>query len=543
MGAAFTVLAGLLVWGVRADGMTNDEVLYLAAGHRHLAAKDYRLNTTTPPLAKLLVALPLRLIGVKDDPPRPGEDEMAFAYRFVHRDNPAGRLLGWARVPAVALTLLLALAVWRWARMVGGPAAGLIALGFFAFHPSLLAHGHLAATDLPAAAFVLFACWAFARWLESPSWMAAMAVGIATGAALATRLTAVVLVPALALAALVHAWSLPPEKRSTFGRQGAALLVAVAVLALLVVWAAYDLSYAPHPGAQVAKAPSPRLGFPGQVVGALQGLRVLPEAYLEGARFQLEHTATGHPAYLGGERSKTGWPHYFVVAFAVKNTPGFLLALLAAALAVASGGARRLQALLPALLPALLLFAAVSLGHVQIGERYILAVYPALLVALAVALAPWARRPWGRAALAVLFLAHALPVLANAPRGHLTYFNGLAGGFERAHYVLLDSNLDWGQDLPRLAAWMRREGVASVQLAYHGSDDPDRFGIAHEDLPGRHLYPTREPARPFSGVVVVSPNLLQGLLPALRDPYAPLRDRAPDARAGVFFVYRLDGKR
>jgi hypothetical protein len=539
VGAAFFVLTALLVGGLRADGMTNDEVLYIAAGHRHLAG-DYRLNTTTPPLAKLLVALPLRVIGVKDDPPRPGESEMEFAYRFVHRDNDAGRLLLWARLPAVVLTLLLALAVWRWARSLGGRTAGLIALGFFAFHPSLLAHGHLAATDLPAAAFTLFACWAFARWLETQSWRAALAVGVLTGAALATRLTAAVILPALALAGLVHAWTLPPEKRRAFGRQAVALLVAVAVLAMMVVWVAYDFSFAPHPGATVAKAPAERLGLPGRLVGALLRLRLLPEAYLEGARFQLEHTSTGHPAYLGGERSKMGWPHYFVVAFAVKNTPGFLLALLAAALALASGGARRSWALLPALLPAGLLFAAVSQGHVQIGERYVLAVYPALLVVMAVALAPWVQQAWSRAALAALLLAHALPVLANSPRGHLTYFNRLAGGFERAHFVLLDSNLDWGQDLPRLAAWMRREGVGSVQLAYHGSDDPDRFGIAHEDLPGRHLYPARDPARPFTGVVVVSPNLLQGLLPTLRDPYAPLRDRAPDARAGVFFVYRLE---
>jgi hypothetical protein len=121
----------------------------------------------------------------------------------------------------------------------------------------------------------------------------------------------------------------------------------------------------------------------------------------------------------------------------------------------------------------------------------------------------------------------------------LSYFNALAGGRLGGHRVLLDSNLDWGQDLPRLAAWMRREGVASVQLAYQGSDDPARFGIAREDLPGDHLYPSRPPSRPFEGVVVVSPNLLFGLVPRLGDPYAALRGRRPAERAGVFFVYRM----
>jgi hypothetical protein len=41
--------------------------------------------------------------------------------------------------------------------------------------------------------------------------------------------------------------------------------------------------------------------------------------------------------------------------------------------------------------------------------------------------------------------------------------------------------------------------------------------------------------------VVVSPNVLFGLVPSVAPLYAPLRDRPPDERAGVFFVYRLDG--
>jgi hypothetical protein len=88
---------------------------------------------------------------------------------------------------------------------------------------------------------------------------------------------------------------------------------------------------------------------------------------------------------------------------------------------------------------------------------------------------------------------------------------------------------------------MRRRGVASVQLAYMGADDPSRFGIAREDLPGQHLYPVRPPRLPFTGTVVVSPNLLFGLVPSVAPLYAPLRDRPPDERAGVFFVYRLGG--
>jgi hypothetical protein len=145
------------------------------------------------------------------------------------------------------------------------------------------------------------------------------------------------------------------------------------------------------------------------------------------------------------------------------------------------------------------------------------------------------------AAVALALAAHAAAALAVLPHGHLAYFNFLAGGPSGGHRVLLDSNLDWGQDLPRLAGWMREHGVSSVQLAYMGADDPQRLGIVREDLPGQVLYPVHPAAHPLTGTVVVSPNLLFGLVPSVAATYAPLRDRAPDGRAGVFFVYRLPG--
>jgi len=139
--------------------------------------------------------------------------------------------------------------------------------------------------------------------------------------------------------------------------------------------------------------------------------------------------------------------------------------------------------------------------------------------------------------LGLVLTLHVVPALRVAPHGYLAYFNAIAGGPAGGHRLLLDSNLDWGQDLPRLAAWMRAHGVGRVQLAYHGSDDPDRYGIVHEDLPGVHLYPERPAPRPFEGTVAVSPNLLCGLFARLDPAYASLRERPADDRAGIFFIF------
>jgi hypothetical protein len=262
-------------------------------------------------------------------------------------------------------------------------------------------------------------------------------------------------------------------------------------------------------------------------------------SYLEALIFQLDHNRRGHLTYLLGQTSRHGWPYYFAVALAVKSTPGFLLGLAAAAWALVRSREGSPDVRLHWWLPAGIAFTALSLGRIQIGERYLLPVHAFAILLVASATSRLLGSRAGRGVLALVLAGHVVPAVAVAPRGYLTYFNAVAGGPDRGHRVLLDSNLDWGQDLPRLAAWMRRERVERIALAYDGADDPGRLGIARDDLPGRNHYATDVPERPLRGTVVVSPSLVFGLVPRDAARYAPLRARPPDARAGVFLVYRF----
>ena len=539
LAALLLVLLALLWLGARGDGLTTDEGIYIPAGLRHLARGDFSLNPETPPLAKLLCALPLQGRGLPAPARRRGESDADWARRILAGAADLGALIPAARLPVVVLTVLLAAGLWAWARATHGATAGWAALALAVFHPSLLAHGHLATTDLPATAGMLATSAAFWWWSRRPGLARAALVGLAFGLAISTRLTAAVLAPCLGLWALVECWRLPPAER----RPRAGQLLGLALLSLLLglgtVWASYGFRYSAAPDGRPARVVVLRDGAGGGHAWLL-GSRLLPEAYLEGLRFQLEHERRGHPAYLLGERSRRGWRSYFLVAFLVKNTPGFLVAtlLLLAALLRRPPAWQSVET--QWLLPALATFAAASLGHIQIGERYLLPVYPYLILLIASRAAPLMARAQGRVlALAVAAL-HVAPAVAAAQPGHLAYFNALAGGTAGAHRVLLDSNLDWGQDLPRLARWMRDHGVDEVQLGYLGSDFPDRLGIRHRDLPGRHPCSAGPAVEPFAGVLVVSPNLLLNLLDRPGpNPYETLAGRQPDARAGVFFVYRL----
>jgi hypothetical protein len=189
--------------------------------------------------------------------------------------------------------------------------------------------------------------------------------------------------------------------------------------------------------------------------------------------------------------------------------------------------------------PSLVIFLSASSGRMNIGERYILPMYPYLLMASAAC--PLLAAGRGRAVAAAVLGAHALSSLLAAPGGYISYFNVVAGGREGGHRVLLDSNLDWGQDLPRLARWMKENGIERIQLAYHGADDPARFGIVHEDVDGRHLYPAHEARDRVSGTFAISPNILLGLFDTPgHNPWAWLLQRKPFGRAGVYSIYRID---
>lgn len=544
--ALLAVLAAELGYGLRSDGLTIDELVYIGSGYRHLTAGDYRLNPEQPPLAKLVGAVPLLGLRLSVPESRRGDDEWTWSYAFVHERNDAGCLIAWARVPNVLLTLVLAGAIWAWGRSSLGASSGLVALALTVFHPSILGHGHLVTTDLPGALTMLAASAAFWRWSRSPSPWRGVVVGGAIGFATATRLTGWLLLPTFALLEALRLWRTPRDERRPAVLDSLRLALTVLALVPLAIWTAYGFRYAAWPGEPVARTPEPWLGLTGRGIAALESARILPEAYLEGARFVAEHNVVGSYTYLLGGKSTTGWPHYFTVAFLVKNTPGFLLATVGALGLLW----RRRRDLLAGsveahwLVPAAVTFLAASSGRVQIGERYILPVYPYLIL-LAASAACWLlerrRGPW---VLAAVLSLHVLPSLGAAPRGYLAYFNAIAGGTDGAHRVLVDSNLDWGQDLPRLAAWMGQHGVDRVLLGYHGSDNPDRFGIRHEDLPGLQLYPSQPAARPYRGTVAVSPNLLLGLFsPPGQNPYARLLERAPDDHAGVFLIYRVDDSR
>jgi hypothetical protein len=547
-GAAALLILGvyvaLAVHSLRQKSATFDEPPHLAAGYTYWRLGDFRLNLEHPPLVKRLAAAPLLLTDVTietDTRPWVRAKQWDFGRAFLYQWNDGDPLLHRGRLVVVALGVLLLLAVYGWSRRRTGAAAGLLSLVLCAFSPDVLAHGQLVTTDLGAALFVLATIAAFALVLERATPARVIGAGASLGALVATKFSGVAVLPILVAIAGIAAWDEPAGVRARRFRRLLAVIAAMSLLALAVIWAAYgfrasiaDDAAVPSVDWDGVRPQSPVFARAADVVRASH---VLPEAYVYGF-LMFRHHAQERPAFLNGDLSRQGWPHYFLVTFLLK-TPLPLLLLLAL---LAAPPWRRPETWTHAALvwiPVAAYAAFALTSRLNIGHRHLLPLYPFLFVA-AGALAVHPDR-WRRLAAGVAAAASVVVALRIHP-DHLSYFNALAGGPSQGYRYLVDSNLDWGQDLKRLKAYLDANGIETVKLSYFGPADPEYYGIRCERLPGHP--PPKEVAGVAPGdVVAVSATHLQGVY-LERDErrlMRLLRERTPIGRVGYsIFIYRAD---
>jgi len=553
--------AALALHTMSGNAATFDEGAHLPAGYTHLTLGDHRLNPEQPPLVKLLAAtalLPARPVVKTDDLAWRTARQWEFGRRFLYVWNDADRLLFLGRLPILGLTLVLIAAVALRARSLAGPVAGVIALGLATLSPELLAHGTLVTTDVALALFVFLTVAAFDRLTRRVTWGRWVATGLAAGAALAAKFSGLVLVPILLVLGAVAVVADRPLELALLGparvvrgalarlRVVLVLLVGICGLALFVVWASYGFrgSLSPDPEVRArgrAALEAPTRGWEEVLVGAADA-GLVPEAYARGLLFVMAHSE-GRRTFLLGRLSDHGFPHYFLVTFLLKTPVPLLLLVLLALVRIPR---LPLRTAFVVWTPVAVYVVVTAGRSLQIGHRHLLPLLPFLLVAAGEAgasLARW-RRPAGVVVVSLLGIWYAAGTLANHPY-HLAYFNEIGGGPAQGWRWLVDSNLDWGQDLKRLKAWMVARGVEEVKLSYFGSSSPSYYGIHGERLPGYSApHPTRvtREIRPGELVVVSATNLQGVYLDAADQPLMErLRGLEPVGRVGrSIFVFRPD---
>ena len=492
---------------------TWDEPEHLAAGVELLDRGYYEYDTEHPPIGRVVLALGPYLAGAHSfgTPPPSGVTE---GEDILYRDGKYDLYLTLARAGALPFLALLLFVTWLWARrMLAGEGAALLAVLLLLSVPPVLGHAGLATLDVAAAATILLALYALDRWLDTPTWRAAVLFGLASGLAMGTKFSAVPYIGMSLLALALTHWVLGARKLPTLrsATWRSAELVVIALAALVPLFIAYGIR-APNEARVDARfdwAVSYLLqrGGAEHAVGVLLNHLWLPRELkdmLNGFVAVEAHNDTGHLSYLLGQVRMTGWWYFYLVALAVK-TP--LPLLTAGGVGVAwlardgwrSGDNWRIT---PAVLILAILIFASGFSHINIGIRHVLILYPLLALGAAwVVTRAWkalrAMPDRRRAAAGTVALATVLgwqfSTLWLAWPDYLAYFNETVSHPEQ---VLVDSDLDWGQDLRRLERRAAQLGIPRLSLAYRGTAD-----LTREPLPSFVILP---PHHPTTGWVAVS---------------------------------------
>jgi hypothetical protein len=495
---------------------TYDEPVHVAMGLEWLDRGTYTLELQHPPLARIFDAIALRIDGqhyppgpiVLSDPGVPIRKGNAI---FGGSDDYQ-RNLTLARIGVLPWLLLAAFVVFHWTRSIANTESAVAAVALFTFVPPILGHAGLATTDMALAATLAAAIYAFVRCLERPSIGRVLLFAVALAAAVLCKFSAIPFMLVIGLILLLKA---RPDRRVVG-------IIAIALpIAALIIWSMYRFSI----------WPASLYGFaPSELLAMLADAKAPPDRalYFLLSRFRLpapeffaglahlgEHTLFGHPSYFLGQIRTHGVWYFFPVVIALKTPIAFLiLALL---------GIRKATA--PILAAAAIVVIAMA-SRINLGVRHVLPIYPLLAIAGGIALIEmWQRRR----VLAVILGAWIAVSSLLAHPNYIAYFNELAGRHPEG--IVVDSDLDWGQDLPSLREAVADRGIDRLWIAYFGSTDLSRYPIA----PAIRVLP---PRTKVTGWIAISKTSLKGAY-GRPDDYAWLEQQTPVQEIGrSMLLYR-----
>ncbi|HXA16783.1 MAG TPA: glycosyltransferase family 39 protein [Thermoanaerobaculia bacterium] len=499
---------------------TYDEPVHVAMGLEWLDRGTYTLELQHPPLARIFDALSLRIAGEHYPPGPIVLTDPAVSIRkgnaILGGPDDYQRNLTLARIGVLPWLLLAAFVVFHWTRAIANTESAVAAVALFTFVPAILGHAGLATTDMALAATLPAAVYALVRCIERPSAGRTALFACALAAAVLSKFSAIPFMVVIGgVVLLLKLRENGPDKRvrPTF----VAFAIAIPIAAL-IVWAAYRFSLWPaslygFPPNELlamlaeAKAPPDRALF-----FLLSHFRLPAPELFAGLAHLGEHTLFGHPSYFLGQIRTHGVWYFFPVVIAVKTPIAFLI--------LAILGARR--ASIPVLSAAAIVVIAM-VSRINLGVRHVLPIYPLLAIAGGIALIEmWQRRRIVAPTIAIVLGAWMAVSSLLAHPDYIAYFNELAG--RHPERIVVDSDLDWGQDLPRLRDAIVDRRIDRLWIVYFGSTDLSRYPLAPaiRGLPPR----TR-----VNGWIAISKTSLKGAY-GQPDDYAWLERLTPVQEIG-----------
>lgn len=520
--AILVIGATLLVSSSVQDSQTQDESVHLVSGYSYWKTGDFRLSPEHPPLSRLIASLPLLWLE-PNFAPSPQEwqdaDPWPLGKSFLYANViSADSIMLAARIPVMLMYVILGLSLTWWVARKAGRAAGFVALAMFAFEPTVLAHSRYVTTDIPVTLFIWLACISWYSYLERGGNWPLVRTGVLTGLAFATKFSALF---------LPFVFVLTCSKASKPSWRKIPILLGIALVMAICTYGFDTRSIAEDATVHQSKA----MTSENRLVRSAMHLPIPGYYFIRGIQMLARDQIGGHQTYFMGTLSRRGTWGYFPTALLLKSSLAWLaLVFLAAVLAIIQ---KKKPKVILLAAPALVYFGFSVASSFNIGIRHLLPIYPFLCAFAAIVLFAISQRTLVKVSasiLVTLFLAES----ASAYPNYLSFFNRAAGGPEYGHHYLLDSNLDWGQDLKRLKQYVAKHDIQRICLSYFGTADPDFYGIHYQPLP------QLKSAKDLDNLNCVVAVSLQYLYATEGLPFEALQGKTPTDRVGAsIFIYDL----
>jgi hypothetical protein len=522
------VLTAALIYEAKHTGLTVDEPSHFAAAYMYWLGQDELLPPDTPPLTRIICGW-VPLLRHAPDPRRSehwgARDAYLIGSEILGVRGRVGRaMLFYTRLPFLIFPLGISFLCWCWGRLLFSEGVALLLAACSAMEPTILGHGSLINSDVPAAFAVFWFSYALWAYWRNPTIARLAFMALTLLVAFLTKFTLLPLLPLGFVAALYR---------------GPRVLAAILIPAVLYGGLLAASQFQARPLSEQKIAELERAGVPHALrpIARAAGVLGWPSQFIEGLLF-IGGSLRGHgfTGYLLGHKIE-GWvPWYFPFAWLVKFPIPLQLLTAAGLMELILRIYRQRADAADALIwgTAFVLFGLAVLSNFHIGFRHLLPVLPLFTFGSGAALQRWLGHQSGRLVIAggVVFLA--LSSLLIYPHG-ISYFNEWIGGPKNGWRYLADSNIDWGQNYPELGAYLSRHRVDCARIFTMSYDNPWHY-TQPGSLSPQPLPPEAPEAvfRPEPGTYAISVNFLTGLLlpPGHEDYLAEFRRRTPIGRAG-----------
>jgi hypothetical protein len=456
----------------------SDENFYL--GYTYLKTNDFRFDPEQPPLIKELTALPLLFLNLKLTLADEWDEgnEWAFSRRFLFEDNndKVDLMVMLARLPVMLLALLLGFFIYLFARKLYGIKSGLFALFLYSFSPNILAHARLATVDFGLVCFSFISMYFFWRLLGKFDYKNLILFSLFFAFAQMSKHSALflfVIIIFILLFKIIKTNYKIDYQRSTF------FFVVFILINFFVLLASYGFNLNDLYNVEERVKLVSQIIYNENVASVIYpfvSIIPIPTQYIVGLNEVIRHSKTGHKSYLMGKHSMQGWWYYFPVAFLVKVPIAIMLFIVLSLIFFrrVSYGWFTESFLLSFIIIYFIFF---MFNNINIGLRHILPIFPFFFVFVS-KIVNYKKLKWLIGVLSLWYIISSIMIFPH----YLSYFNEFVGP-NNGHEYLIDSNLDWGQDVKGLAGWMDNNGVDSLKVRLFGTEDLDWRGINHEQLP------------------------------------------------------------